>query len=111
MKRICQTCKKEYDGEPNGSYGYPYKCDECKKEFDLSKKIIISNKYIDNFLYEEDVKEFIKRLKEENDKDIQLLVQEQINKSLTQLQICDRLNEIINKSRIRLDQLAGDKLI
>ena len=35
-----------------------------KQEFNLSKKMIISNKYIDNFFYEEDVKEFIRLLKE-----------------------------------------------
>lgn len=38
MKRICQTCKKEYEGEPIGSYGYPYKCDECKAKHENGRQ-------------------------------------------------------------------------
>jgi hypothetical protein len=43
---------------------------ENNTEFDLSKKIIISNKYIDNFFYEEDVKEFIRLVKKEIENNI-----------------------------------------
>lgn len=67
-----------------------------KPEFNLSSKVVYCNNKTIEFFYKEDVKEFIKRLKEE----IELL------------KITRNINILYYRKMVKIiDQLAGEKLV
>ena len=104
-------------GEDSKQKGMPVRMDNHEGTFNLSKKVFQDFKGKDNIYFEKDVKEFIRRLKEELTGDTLAYGYKDYEKSrenMSTIEICND-NEDCNSfvmKRIKriMDNLAGDKL-